>query len=291
MALDKNKVTQLTFINKLLLDELELLMLEEFWFKGADGDRVQAFLLKPPGFDARKKYPLVLAIHGGPQNMWADRFMTTWFTFQLITSPGYVGLFINPRGSTGYGSKFREQVSHDYGGRAYEDLMSGLDYAIKQYDFIDPLKTAAIGGSYGGYCVNWILGHTDRFKCLVSHAGLYNLESFYGSTDELWYPAWDIGKTPWDVLTNYPDREIFIEGHTDNVPIAQKFEGKYKSNWELSTSRALSVLHYVRQHPKASPYRLRVVGYGEQKPIADNSTEEGRIPNRRVEIVIGAKLK
>ena len=130
--------------------------------------------------------------------MWADRFMTTWFTFQLICSPGYVGVFIDPRGSSGYGSTFREQVSKDYGGRCFVDLMKGLDYAIEHYDFIDKTRQAAVGGSFGGYSVNWIMGHTNRFKCLVSHAGLYNLTSFYGATEELWYPAWDMGETPWD---------------------------------------------------------------------------------------------
>ena len=130
--------------------------------------------------------------------MWADRFMTTWFTFQLVCSPGYVGVFINPRGSSGYGSKFREEVSLDYGGKCYNDLMKGLDYVIENYDFVDADKQVAIGGSFGGYSVNWIMGHTDRFDCIVSHAGLFNLMSFYGATEELWYPAWDMGSTPWD---------------------------------------------------------------------------------------------
>ncbi len=94
----------------------------------------------------------------------------------------------------------------------------------------------------------------------------------------------------WDVIVKYPDREIFIEGHTDNVPIAKKYEGKYRSNWELSASRSLAVLHYVKNHSNATPNRLRVVGYGETFPVADNSTEEGRMQNRRVEIVIGRQL-
>ncbi|MBU0713115.1 flagellar motor protein MotB [bacterium] len=94
----------------------------------------------------------------------------------------------------------------------------------------------------------------------------------------------------WDVIVKYPEREIFIEGHTDNMPIAKKYEGKYRSNWDLSTSRSLAVLHHVKNHPKATPSRLRVLGYGETLPVADNSTEEGRMQNRRVEIVIGRKL-
>ena len=194
----KSPVTQLTFENADFLAEFDLPKLEEFWFTGAEGTKAHGFIQKPPAFDAQKKYPVVLTIHGGPQNMWTDRFTTSWFTFQMICSPGYVGVFIDPRGSSGYGSTFREQVSKDYGGRCFEDLMKGLDYAIEHYDFIDKTRQAAVGGSFGGYSVNWIMGHTDRFKCLVSHAGLYNLVSFYGATEELWYAAWDMGETPWD---------------------------------------------------------------------------------------------
>ena len=194
----KSPVTQLTFENADFLAEFDLPKLEEFWFTGAEGTKVHGFIQRPPAFDAQKKYPVVLTIHGGPQNMWADRFTTSWFTFQMICSPGYVGIFIDPRGSSGYGSTFREQVSKDYGGRCFEDLMKGLDYAIEHYDFIDKTRQAAVGGSFGGYSVNRIMGHTDRFKCLVSHAGLYNLVSFYGATEELWYAAWDMGETPWD---------------------------------------------------------------------------------------------
>lgn len=191
------EAVQLTFTNSAFLKKLDLPKLEEFWFKGAENTPVHGFIQKPPGFDPRKKYPVVLTIHGGPQNMWADRFMTTWFTFQLISSPGYVGVFIDPRGSSGYGSTFREQISRDYGGRCYEDLMKGLDFVINHYDFVDKSRQTAVGGSFGGYSVNWIMGHTDRFKCIVSHAGLYNLISFYGATEELWFPEWDMGKSPW----------------------------------------------------------------------------------------------
>ena len=198
MPASGGKATQLTYTNSEVLKELDLPKLEEFWFIGADNTKVHGFIQKPPNFNPEKKYPVVLTIHGGPQSMWADRFMTTWFTFQLVCSPGYVGVFINPRGSSGYGSVFREQVSRDYGGRCYEDLMKGLDYVLEHYDFVDKTRVAAIGGSFGGYMVNWIMGHTDRFKCIVSHASLYNLISFYGATEELWFPEWDMGKSPWE---------------------------------------------------------------------------------------------
>jgi dipeptidyl aminopeptidase/acylaminoacyl peptidase len=189
---------QLTHENTRFLETYDLPKLEEFRFKGAEDVEVHGYILRPPGFDPAKKYPAVLTIHGGPQNMWSDRFMSAWWTFQLVSSPGYVGVFINPRGSSGYGSLFREQVSKNYGGRCFEDLMKGMDWVLQHYDFVDKQRLAAIGGSFGGYSVNWIMGHTDRFKCIVSHAGLYNLASFYGATEELWYPAWDMGETPWD---------------------------------------------------------------------------------------------
>ncbi|MFB0565262.1 MAG: prolyl oligopeptidase family serine peptidase [Candidatus Aminicenantaceae bacterium] len=231
------EAVQLTFTNEELLEELELPRLEEFWFEGAENTKVHGFILRPPGFDPKKKYPVVLTIHGGPQNMWADRFMTTWFTFQLVSSPGYVGVFINPRGSTGYGSTFREQVSRDYGGRCFEDLMKGLDFVFKHYDFVDELRQAAIGGSFGGYSVNWIMGQTDRFKCIVSHAGLYNLTSFYGATEELWFPEWDMGKSPWeepDLYTrwsphihakNFKTPTLVTHGELDyRVPFAESLQ-------------------------------------------------------------------
>ncbi len=192
------RASRLTFINADLLEELDLPPVEEFRFAGAGGTRVHGFIQKPPGFDPNRKYPAVLTIHGGPQGMWADRFMTIWFTFQLVCSPGYVGVFINPRGSAGYGSTFREEISRDYGGRCYEDLMKGLDHVIENYDFVDGGRLAAIGGSFGGYAVDWIMGREDRFSCIVSHAGLYNMTSFYGATEELWFPAWDMGTNPWE---------------------------------------------------------------------------------------------
>lgn len=231
------EATQLTYTNSELLEEIEFPQLEEFWFEGAERTKVHGFIQKPPQFDPNKKYPVVLTIHGGPQNMWADRFMTTWFTFQLVCSPGYAGVFINPRGSSGYGSPFREQISRDYGGRCFEDLMKGLDYVNQHFDFVDKKRQAAIGGSFGGYMVNWIIGHTDRFRCIVSHASLYNLISFYGATEELWFPEWDMGKSPWEepglyekwspnlFAKNFKTPTLVIHGELDfRVPFAESLQ-------------------------------------------------------------------
>jgi len=237
ISLPEEKSSQLTSVNEAFLTELELPELEEFWFTGAANTKVHGFIQKPPNFEEGKKYPVVLTIHGGPQNMWADRFMTTWFTFPLVSSPGYVGVFINPRGSSGYGSVFREQVSRDYGGRCYEDLMKGLDYVLENYDYADASRLAAIGGSFGGDSVIWIMANTDRFDCIVSHASLYNLVSFYGATEELWFPAWDMGDTPWDEPDlyakwsphEYADKfktpTLVVHGELDyRVPLAESFQ-------------------------------------------------------------------
>ena len=237
MSIKDGEIKQLTSMNADLLSELDLPKLDEFWFTGANNTKVHGFIQLPPDFDPTKKYPVILTIHGGPQGMWADRFMTTWFTFQLVCSPGYVGVFINPRGSSGYGSKFREEVSLDYGGKCYNDLMKGLDYVIENYDFVDADKQVAIGGSFGGYSVNWIMGHTDRFDCIVSHAGLFNLMSFYGATEELWYPAWDMGRTPWDepelynkwsphnYVKNFNTPTLVTHGELDfRVPFAESLQ-------------------------------------------------------------------
>jgi len=187
---------QLTFTNKELLGQLEMNPIETFTCKSADNTSVQAIILKPPFFDASKKYPMILLIHGGPQGAWNDDFHYRW-NLQMFAAKGYVVVAPNPRGSTGYGQKFTDQVSKDWGGKPYTDLMKAADYAIKNYKFIDPKNTFAAGASYGGYMINWIAGHTNRFNALVSHDGVFNMESMYGTTDELWFEEWEKGGTPW----------------------------------------------------------------------------------------------
>ena len=170
--------------------------LEPFWFTGAANTKVEGFILKPPDFDASKKYPVKFIIHGGPQTMWGDLWSYRW-NFELFAANSYVVILINPRGSTGYGQKFVDEISGDWGGKPYEDLMKGLDYAERTYPFIDKERECALGASYGGYMVNWIMGHTNRFKCIVSHDGMFNTESAYGSTEELWFNEWEFEGTPW----------------------------------------------------------------------------------------------
>jgi dipeptidyl aminopeptidase/acylaminoacyl peptidase len=183
-------------INDALLSQIDMRPLESFTFKGANNEAVQGFLIKPPGFDPAKKYPLKFLIHGGPQGAWGNSWTYRW-NAQLCAANGYVVVMINFHGSTGYGQKFTDSISGDWGGKPFVDLMKGLDYVEKTYPFIDKNREAALGASYGGYMANWILGHTDRFKCIVSHDGVFNTESAYGTTEELWFPEWEFKGPPW----------------------------------------------------------------------------------------------
>ena len=193
---------QLTYLNEPLLLQVAMSPLESFWFQGANNDKVQGFLVKPPNFDATKKYPVKFLIHGGPQGAWGDDWSYRWNP-ELFAASGYVVIMINFHGSTGYGQKFIDAINGDWGGAPYEDLMKGLDYAEKTYPFIDKDRECALGASYGGYMINWILGHTDRFKCLVSHDGMFNAESAWGSTEELWFNDWEFKGTPYDNRASY----------------------------------------------------------------------------------------
>jgi len=186
----------LTHFNDATLAQLDLPRMTSFWFRGAQGTRVQGFLIKPPGFDPAKTYPLMFLIHGGPEGNWGDGWSYRWNP-ELFAAGGYVVVMINPRGSTGYGQQFIDGIDGDWGGKPYVDLMRGLDYAERAYPFIDKTRECALGASYGGYMADWILTHTDRFACIVSHDGIFNTESAYGETDELWFPEWEFKGTPW----------------------------------------------------------------------------------------------
>jgi dipeptidyl aminopeptidase/acylaminoacyl peptidase len=193
---------RLTHINDVILSQVAMSPLESFWFTGAHNDKVQGFLVKPPNFDANKKYPVKFLIHGGPQGAWGDDWSYRWNP-ELFAANGYVVIMINFHGSTGYGQKFIDAINGDWGGAPFEDLMKGLDYAEEHYAFIDKTRECALGASYGGYMANWILGHTDRFKCIVSHDGMFNAESAWGTTEELWFNDWEFKGTPYDNRAMY----------------------------------------------------------------------------------------
>jgi dipeptidyl aminopeptidase/acylaminoacyl peptidase len=193
---DRFQSHQLTHLNDAVLSQVSMQPLEPFWFTGSERAKVEGFIMKPPGFDANKKYPVKFLIHGGPQGAWGDSWSFRWNP-ELFAANGYVVVMINPRGSTGYGQKFIDDINGDWGGRAYQDLMLGLDYAERTYPFIDKQRECALGASYGGYMIDWIAGRTTRFKCLVSHDGMFNSTSAYGSTEELWFNEWEFKGTPW----------------------------------------------------------------------------------------------
>lgn len=228
--------TRLTRLNEKRLAGIKMPKVEEVWYDGAVGDtgkkqRVHAFLVRPPDQRSRKS-PLVVMIHGGPQGAWHSAFHPRWTALGIV-GHGFTVAMVNPTGSTGYGQDFVNAVSKDWGGKCYEDIMAFLDHA-KKIKGVDANNACAMGGSFGGYMANWIEGHTDRFKCLISHAGVSNLTSKYGSTDELWFPEWDIGGTPWgnpdayarwspdSYAENFRTPMLVIHGQNDfRVPVEQ----------------------------------------------------------------------
>jgi dipeptidyl aminopeptidase/acylaminoacyl peptidase len=226
----------LTHLNDAVLSQVAMSPLDSFWFPGANGDKVQGFLVKPPNFDPSKKYPVKFLIHGGPESAWGDDWSYRWNP-ELFAADGYVVIMINFHGSTGYGQKFIDAINGDWGGAPFEDLMKGLDYAEKTYPFIDKDRECALGASYGGYMANWILGHTDRFKCIVSHDGMFNAESAWGDTEELWFNDWEFKGTPYDnrelyrkwspheYAKNFKTPTLVIHGQKDyRLDVSQGFD-------------------------------------------------------------------
>lgn len=193
--------TQLTAVNAALLDSITFHPAEEISWVGADGHSIYGMLVRPPQYQRGRQYPLVVMIHGGPQGAWLDAFHPRW-NAQLFAAAGYVTVLLNPRGSTGFGQRFTDEISRDWGGRVFIDIMAGVEHATR-FPFVDSSRIAAVGGSYGGYMVNWINGNSDRFDALISHAGIFNLEAFYGATEELWFPEWEFGGVPWENRTYY----------------------------------------------------------------------------------------
>jgi dipeptidyl aminopeptidase/acylaminoacyl peptidase len=175
---------------------------EQFTFKGAKGDTVYGYVVHPVDFDPAKKYPVAFLIHGGPQGSFGNDFHYRWNP-QAYAGAGYAAVMIDFHASTGYGQAFTDAVNGDWGGAPFEDLMKGLDAALAKYSFLDKDRVGALGASYGGYMINWIAGQTDRFKCLVVHDGNLDERMAYYDTEELWFPEWEHGGTPWDPKAGY----------------------------------------------------------------------------------------
>lgn len=223
---------QLTTLNDALVSEVDIRPAETMWVTAADGAKIHVFIVKPHGFDPAKRYPLILNVHGGPQQMWGDAFRGDW---QVYPGAGYVVAFPNPRGSVGYGQAFTAAISGDYGGKVFDDLMKVTD-ALEQLPYVDKDRMGAMGWSFGGYMMNWFAGHTPRFKTLASMMGMYDIRSFYGATEELWFPEWDLKGTPWTSPlyekyspSNYVERfatpMLVIAGERDyRVPYTQSLQ-------------------------------------------------------------------
>jgi dipeptidyl aminopeptidase/acylaminoacyl peptidase len=226
---------RLTHENDALLSRLALGAPTDVVYIGAEGAQIQAMVVKPPMFDASKKYPAIVLIHGGPQGAWGDSWSYRWNP-QMFAAHGYVVFMPNPRGSYGYGHKFLEEISGDWGGKAYTDIMNGVD-ALASLPYVDGSRIGAAGASYGGYMIDWIMGHTDRFKALVTHDGVYDLKSMYGATEELWFPEWEFRGNPWDnpelyqkwspdnYVKNFKTPTLVVHSELDyRVPVTQGFE-------------------------------------------------------------------
>jgi len=187
-------VRQLTHVTDAVMATLDVPALESFGFVGAQNDSVFGWVMKPPGFDPAKKYPLIYIVHGGPQGAWLDQWHPRW-NYAVFASRGYVVAAVNFHGSTGYGQAFTNSISRNWGSTPYEDLMKGLDRLVK-LPYVDSTRVGAAGGSYGGYMIYWMAGHTNRFKALVAHDGIFNPLSMAGTTEEQWFPIWEFGGTP-----------------------------------------------------------------------------------------------
>jgi dipeptidyl aminopeptidase/acylaminoacyl peptidase len=194
---DGGEQKQLTHFNDKRIALAHMSRPEEFSFAGANGEKVQAWILKPVGFENGKKYPVAFVIHGGPQGAIEDHFHYRWNP-QAFAGAGYAVIAVNFHGSTGFGQAFTDSISGDWGGKPFEDLMKGLDHALKTYGWLDADRVGALGASYGGWMINWINGHTNRFKCLVNHDGGFDEYANYFTTEELWFPEWEFKGVPWE---------------------------------------------------------------------------------------------
>ena len=236
VAADGSGLAARTHHNDPLLAALDMNKAEEFWFDGAPSNRgvpkIHSWILKPPQFDPSRKYPVLLLVHGGPQGAWSDSWGSRWNP-QMYAAAGYIAVMPNPRGSTGYGQQLIDEINRDWGGLCFSDLMLAMDTAEK-LPYVDKGKTAAAGASFGGFMVNWFQGHTDRFKALVGHAGDFDQSSSYYVTEELWFPEWEMGGTPYDnqqlydflspgrYAANFKTPQLVTHGELDfRVPIGE----------------------------------------------------------------------
>ena len=250
------KEQQITFLNQQLEDEVDIRPSESIWVDGAGGDKVQVFIVKPHDFDPAKKYPLIINVHGGPQMQWMNSFRGDW---QVYPAAGYVVAYPNPHGSTGYGQAFTRAISGDWGGKVFEDVMKVTD-KLATLEYVDSTRMGAMGWSYGGYMMNWLQGHTKRFKCLASMMGVYDLRSMWGSTEEVWFPNFELEGQPYNsglyekwspssYIKNFSTPTLVMTGELDyRVPYTQSLQ-YFTALQTLNIPSRLIVLKYDGHWP------------------------------------------
>ncbi|MEI6107227.1 MAG: S9 family peptidase [Opitutae bacterium] len=187
---------QLTHFNDALVAQLDLGKVESYWFTGANHEQIQGWLVYPPGYDAKKTYPLVELMHGGPHTMCRDSWSYRWNT-HVFAAPGYVVTWVNRHGSTGFSEKFSRSILNQWGDMPFEDIMQSVDFLLKKMPNLDSTRMAAAGASYGGYMAAWVLGHTDRFKAIIDHAGVNDSYAQYATDVPHGFPE-VMGGKPWD---------------------------------------------------------------------------------------------
>lgn len=236
---DGTNVTAVTRTNDTLLAPFKLRPAEEIAWTGATNAKITGWIIKPSNFDSSKTWPLLVIIHGGPQSAFNDAWSYRW-NAQVFANTGYVVFMPNPRGSVGFGQQFLDEISGDWAGKVFADIKNGVAHVLT-LPFVDKNNIGAAGASYGGYMINWIQGHNDdprfRFKTLVSHAGVYNLTSMYGGTEELWFPEWEFKGTPWTnpemydrwsphkFVSNFKTPILITHGELDyRVPVNEGFQ-------------------------------------------------------------------
>jgi len=220
---------RVSHFNDAQYQDLDLGAAEDLWFDAKDGARVHSWIVRPAGL---AKAPLLVLVHGGPQGSWEDAWSMRW-NAAAFAARGYIVLATDFHGSIGYGQKFKEEISGDWGGLAYDDVLRATD-AAEKLPFVEPGRTCAAGASFGGYMIDWIAGHTDRFRCLVSHDGVFDLAAEYGSTEELWFPEWEFRGPPWRnpelyrkfspsaYAANFKTPTLVVQGELDyRVPVEQ----------------------------------------------------------------------
>ncbi|HEX5000975.1 MAG TPA: S9 family peptidase [Bacteroidia bacterium] len=259
-----NANKQITFTNGVALSKIKLGKVEKRMVKATDGKEILTWVIYPPNFDPSKKYPAILYCQGGPQSTVSQFFSYRW-NFQMMAANGYIVVAPNRRGLPSFGEQWNLEISGDWGGQAMRDLLSAIDDVSKE-PYVDASHMAAVGASFGGYSVYWLEGHHEkRFKAFIAHCGVFNLESMYGSTEEVWFPDFDLGGPYWknpmpksyrdfspsNFVQNWDTPILVIHnGHDFRVPITQGMEA-------FNSARLMNIPARFLSFPEESHWVLK----------------------------------